>query len=31
MFIENDRTNIPERTRTFILKQFKLKRWQRGQ
>ena len=24
IFIEKDRTNIPERTRTFILKEFKL-------
>jgi hypothetical protein len=31
MFIEKDRTNIPERTSTFILKEFKFERWQRGQ
>ena len=31
IFIEKDRTNIPEWTRTFILKEFKLEHWQRGQ
>ena len=31
MFIEKDRPNIPERTSTFILKEFKIERWQRGQ
>jgi hypothetical protein len=29
IFIEKDRTNIPERTRTFILKEFKYGHWQR--
>jgi hypothetical protein len=31
IFIEKDRTNIPKRTRTFILKEFKFEYWQRGQ
>ena len=31
MFIEKDRTNILERTNTFILKEFKFERWQKGQ
>jgi hypothetical protein len=29
-FIEKDRTNIPERTRIFILKEFKNRHWLSG-
>ena len=31
IFIEKDRTNIPERTTVFILTEFKFEHWQRGQ
>jgi hypothetical protein len=31
IFIEKDRTNIPERTRIFILKEFKNRHWPRDQ